>query len=149
MAVISRASRDERDARYPRARRLHHRAVPDSGRSELWNVGFDTERVAEGTLSELERDNVYTIRSRESVDLEDYYDLLQNIDSAKRLVDGCRELSEVERNTLEKSRRRRLLRTPRDATLSSLAEEFDVPRWLSRRTSGAVSGRYSTASRRR
>ncbi|NLV12290.1 helix-turn-helix domain-containing protein [Haloarcula argentinensis] len=94
--------------------------------SEIWHVGFDTERVAEGTLSELERDNDYTIRSRESVDLEDYYDLLQNIDSAKRLVDGCRELSEVERDTLEKAVEGGYFDTPRDATLTSLAEEFDV-----------------------
>lgn len=94
--------------------------------SEIWHVGFDTERIAEGTLSELERNNDYTVRSRESVDLEDYYDLLQNIDSAKRLVDGCRELSDVEQATLERAVEGGYFDTPRDATLSSLAEEFGV-----------------------
>jgi predicted DNA binding protein len=94
--------------------------------SEIWHVGFDTERVAEGTLSELDRNNDFSVRSRESVDLEDFYDLLQNIDSAKTLVDGCRELSDVERDTLERAVEGGYFDTPRDATLGSLAEEFDV-----------------------
>jgi predicted DNA binding protein len=94
--------------------------------SEIWHVGFDTERVAEGTLSELDRDNDFSVRSRESVDLEDFYDLLQNIDSAKSMVDGCRELSDVERDTLEQAVEGGYFDTPRDATLGSLAEEFDV-----------------------
>jgi len=81
--------------------------------SEIWHVGFDTEQVAAGTLSELDRDNDYTVLSRESVDLEDYYDLLQNIDSAKRLVEGCRELSDTERDTLERAVEDGYFDTPR------------------------------------
>jgi len=94
--------------------------------SETWHVGFDTEDVAEGALAELERHNDFSVEDRESVDLEDYYDLLQNLGSAKQLLDGCRSLSTVERETLVSAVQDGYFEEPRDATLSTLADEFDV-----------------------
>jgi len=94
--------------------------------SEIWHVGFDRETVADGALSELGRHNEYSVEERESMDLEDYYDLMQNVDAATSLLDGCRELSPTERETLRAAVDRGYFTTPRDATLSTLADEFDV-----------------------
>jgi predicted DNA binding protein len=94
--------------------------------SEVWNVGFDREDVAEGALSALERNNDFTVESRESMALEDYYDLMRNVDPAITLLDGCRELSTTERETLQTAVSEGYFTTPRDATLSTLAETFDV-----------------------
>ncbi|MFC6951443.1 helix-turn-helix domain-containing protein [Halorubellus litoreus] len=94
--------------------------------SEIWNVGFDREDVAEGALSALERDNDFSVESRESMTLEDYYDLMRNVDPATSMLDGCRELSATERATLRAAVEDGYFETPRDATLSTLAETFDV-----------------------
>ncbi|WP_227131518.1 helix-turn-helix domain-containing protein [Halorubellus salinus] len=97
----------------------------DAG-SETWHVGFDRERIADGALSELDRNNDFDVESRESMDLEDYYDLMRNVDPAISLLDGCRELSRTERETLRSAVADGYFQTPRDATLSTLADEFDV-----------------------
>lgn len=94
--------------------------------SELWRIGFDHEDVAGNALSDLERHNDFSVRSRESIGLEDYYDVLRNVDVAGRFLDGCRELSEVERETLRTAVREGYFTRPREATLSTLAEEFGV-----------------------
>lgn len=94
--------------------------------SEVWNVGFDREGVADGALSALDRNNDFTVESRESMALEDYYDLMRNVDPAITLLDGCRELSATERTTLQAAVSDGYFETPRDATLSTLAEKFDV-----------------------
>lgn len=94
--------------------------------SEVWNVGFDRRGVARGALSALERNNDFTVESRESMTLEDYYDLMRNVDPATSLLDGCRELSAIERETLQAAVAGGYFETPRDATLSTLAETFDV-----------------------
>ena len=94
--------------------------------SEIWHVGFDSEDVAEGALAELERQNDFSVEDREAVDLEDYYDLLQNLGSAKQMLDGCRSLSTVEQETLLEAVEAGYFDAPRDATLSTLADEFDV-----------------------
>jgi predicted DNA binding protein len=94
--------------------------------SETWHVGFDRERVAEDALSALDRNNDFSVESRQSIDLEDYHDLMRNVDPAISLLDGCRELSTVERETLDAAVSEGYFTTPREATLSTLAERFDV-----------------------
>ena len=94
--------------------------------SEMWRVGFDTEDGAQEALSDLELHNEFDVVSRESVGLEDYYDVLRNIDVATGFLEGCRDLSEVERETLRTAVQEGYFTRPRDATLSTLAEEFDV-----------------------
>ncbi|EJN60831.1 DNA binding protein [Halogranum salarium B-1] len=94
--------------------------------SELWNVGFDTSDAADDALSDLERENDFSIEARTSTTLDDYLDIVQNVDPAKELLDGCRALSDVERDTLERAVDGGYFQTPREATLGTLAEEFDV-----------------------
>lgn len=94
--------------------------------SEIWHVGFDRNGAADDALSELGRNNEFTVESREGIDLEDYYDLMDNVDAATSLLEGCRSLSAVERETLREAVDRGYFTTPRDATLSTLAGEFGV-----------------------
>ncbi len=94
--------------------------------SEMWRVGFDSDDVAETALSDIDRHNEFSVQSRESVDLVDYYDVLKNVDVATGFLDGCRELSDVERATLEKAVSRGYFERPRDADLQTLADEFDI-----------------------
>lgn len=94
--------------------------------SERWRVGFDTRDVADDAIAALDRENEFSIESETSVGLDDYYDLLQHVDAATTLLDGCRELSAVERATLETAVDAGYFTTPRDASLSALADEFDV-----------------------
>ncbi len=94
--------------------------------SEEWHVGFDDEGSAEGTLSELERNNEFSVLSRERVTMPQISDIVQNAGAAMTLIDGCRELSEVERETLETAASEGYFENPRDATLGELAEEFGV-----------------------
>jgi predicted DNA binding protein len=94
--------------------------------SEEWHVGFDDEGTAEGTLSELERDNEFSVLSRERVTLPELNDIVQNAGAAMTLIDGCRELSDVERETLETAANEGYFESPREATLGELAEEFGV-----------------------
>lgn len=94
--------------------------------SELWHVGFDKEPTAEDALSELDDENDFSVQTREAIDLEDFYDLLQNAQALKSLLDGLRDLSTVERETLLRAVSEGYFTTPRDATLGSLAQDFDV-----------------------
>jgi predicted DNA binding protein len=94
--------------------------------SEMWRVGFDTEEGAQEALDDLEIHNDFDVISRETVGLEDYYDVLRNIDVATGFLDGCRDLSEVERETLRTAVEEGYFTRPRDATLSTLADEFDI-----------------------
>jgi predicted DNA binding protein len=94
--------------------------------SEMWRVGFDSKDVAERALSDLDQHNDFTVESRETVDLEDYYDVLQNVDVAGGFLDQCRDLSEVERKTLTTAVEEGYFTRPRDANLSTLADEFDI-----------------------
>jgi predicted DNA binding protein len=94
--------------------------------SEIWNVGFDRNVTADEALSSLSRNNDFTVESRDSLDLDDYYDLMTNVDAATTLLDACRELSTVEKTTLQEATDRGYFETPRDANLSTLADELDV-----------------------
>lgn len=94
--------------------------------SELWNVGFDSPDAADGALSALETANDFRVEARNDVTPEDFFDIVQNVDVAKALFEGCRTLSSVERETLRRAVEGGYFETPRDATLSTLASEFDV-----------------------
>jgi len=94
--------------------------------SERWEVGFDEERVADDTLSDLERNNEFTVESRESLGTDELFDLLENAEPAMTLLEGCRGLSSVERDTLSTAAEQGYFEDPRGATLQSLADEFDI-----------------------
>jgi predicted DNA binding protein len=94
--------------------------------SELWNVGFDTSGAADEALADLERENDFTVEKRDATTHEDYLDVVRNVEAATELLEGCRELSAVERRTLRRAVEGGYFETPRDATLSTLASEFDV-----------------------
>ena len=94
--------------------------------SERWEVGFDGADGAGDALSELDRHNEYSVESRETLELDQLYDVLENADAARSLLDGCRSLSAVERETLTVAARQGYFDQPRGATLQMLANEFDV-----------------------
>jgi predicted DNA binding protein len=93
---------------------------------EIWRVGFDQERDASRGLSALDRENEYTILSRETVAADDLTDLLQNAGAATTLLDACRNLSPTERSTIETAVESGYFESPREADLGALADEFGV-----------------------
>ncbi|WP_290819255.1 helix-turn-helix domain-containing protein [Halovivax sp.] len=97
----------------------------EAGR-ERWEVGFDAERIASDALSELDRNNEFAVESRSEVAGDDLFDLLENADAATSLLEGCRVLSETERETLTVAAEKGYFDQPRGATLQMLANEFDV-----------------------
>lgn len=94
--------------------------------SERWEVGFDSERAAEGALAALERDNEFTVETREELELTEMGGYVRSVGAAMTLVDGCRELSPTERRTLEAAVDEGYFDRPREADLGALAAEFDV-----------------------
>ncbi len=96
------------------------------GGSETWHVGFDDDGVADGTLAELENNNEFRVDSRDRVEIPMLGDFIQNVGAAMTLVEGCRDLSDVERRTLEAAANAGYFETPRETTLGTLADEFGV-----------------------
>ncbi|WP_185715470.1 helix-turn-helix domain-containing protein [Halocatena pleomorpha] len=96
------------------------------GGSERWSVGFDTDVAADAALSDLSTKNDFKIETRNDTSFEEYLDVIQHIDAAKGFLDVCRELSDTERQTLEVAVERGYFRTPRDATLETLTDVFDI-----------------------
>ncbi|WP_135302814.1 helix-turn-helix domain-containing protein [Haloarcula amylovorans] len=94
--------------------------------SEVWHVGFDRGRDADDTLSELDRDNEFDVIERSPASLPELQDVAHNAGAAMTLIEGCRDLSETERETLEEAVSSGYFQSPRDATLGTLAEEFGV-----------------------
>lgn len=94
--------------------------------SEIWHVGFDTAGDADEALSELDRNNEFEVVERDTVALPELQDLMTNAGAAMALVDGCRDLSAVERETLETAAAAGYFQTPREADLGDLAAQFDV-----------------------
>jgi len=94
--------------------------------SEIWRVGFDGQQVADHALSELDRHNDFDVQSRETVDLEEYYDVLDNVEAASRVLEECRGLTTVERETLTTAVSEGYFSQPREADLSALAAQFDI-----------------------
>jgi predicted DNA binding protein len=93
---------------------------------ELWHVGFDRGGEADGALAALDRDNEYDVVSRESVNLSELSGFVGNVGAAMTLVEGCRELSERERETLEAAVDGGYFDSPRGETLGTLADRFGV-----------------------
>ncbi|QCC52748.1 helix-turn-helix domain-containing protein [Halapricum salinum] len=94
--------------------------------SEIWHVGFDRSDEADVALSELDRNNEFDIVERKNSALPDLQDFVQNAGAAMTLIEGCRDLSDVERETLETAVQSGYFETPRDASLGALADEFGV-----------------------
>jgi predicted DNA binding protein len=94
--------------------------------SELWHVGFDDAGRADAALAALDRDNDYEVVSRARRELADVEGVVRNAGAAMTLIEGCRDLSDVERRTLEAAVDDGYFESPRDATLGSLADEFGV-----------------------
>jgi len=94
--------------------------------SEIWHVGFDGDDKADAALSELEYDNEFTVEDRRRTELSEMGELIGNAGAAMALIEGCRDLSDVERETLEVAASKGYFETPRETTLGSLADEFGV-----------------------
>ena len=94
--------------------------------SEVWHVGFDRADDASAALSTIERNNEFEVLERENTALPDIQDIVQNAGAAMTLIEGCQDLSDTERETLETAASSGYFETPRDATLGTLADEFDV-----------------------
>ena len=97
----------------------------ENGR-EQWHVGFDDDEDEDRALAELERHNDYNVENRDQFGATTLFDLLENADSAMRLLEGCRSLTETERETFEVAFRTGYYETPRETTLDELAAHFDV-----------------------
>jgi len=96
------------------------------GGSEVWHVGFDSENSADDTLSELDRNNDYVVLSRRENELAEMQELIEKRDAAIPLLQGCQQLTTVERETITTALESGYFQSPREATLSSLADEFDI-----------------------
>jgi predicted DNA binding protein len=97
----------------------------ESGR-EIWHVGFDDPGEADGTLARLERDNEFEVVERSEPEFPELQGFIRNAGAATTLIQGCEDLSEVERRTLETAAAEGYFESPRAATLGSLADRFDV-----------------------
>jgi predicted DNA binding protein len=96
------------------------------GGSEHWHVGFDDPGEADAALCRLDRDNEYEVLERREPELPELQGFVQNAGAAMTLIEGCRDLSDVERRTLERAVQDGYFESPRSATLGTLADEFDV-----------------------
>ncbi|QLK25866.1 helix-turn-helix domain-containing protein [Natrinema zhouii] len=97
----------------------------ENGR-ERWHVGFDADEDEDRTLAELERHNDYSVENRDQFGPSTLFDLLENSESATQLLEGCRSLTETERETFEVASRNGYYETPRATTLDELADHFDI-----------------------
>lgn len=94
--------------------------------SEQWHVGFDRERAADDALAALKRNNEFTVESRDTLSFADYFDVIENVDAAKRVLDAARDMTETERETVLRALEAGYYDAPREATVTDLAEEFGV-----------------------
>lgn len=97
-----------------------------SSGSEIWNVGFDNDGDADDALAELEADHEFSVESQSSVDVVDYHEIMQNLEALRNLLDGLEALTDTERRTLETAVAHGYFETPREATLDTLANTFDI-----------------------
>ncbi|MFB6073143.1 MAG: helix-turn-helix domain-containing protein [Halobacterium sp.] len=93
---------------------------------ETWHVGFDESERADDALADLERHHEFDVVGRDDTDDAELHQLVQNAGAAMTLIEGCRDLSDVERDTLEAAVSDGYYENPRDATLGTLADRFDV-----------------------
>ncbi|MFW6003185.1 MAG: helix-turn-helix domain-containing protein [Halanaeroarchaeum sp.] len=93
---------------------------------ERWQVGFDSERTADEAIVALEKGNEFVIEGRSELELDQLFDLITHSSAATTLLDAVRDLSEVEERTITAAADAGYFESPREATLSTLADEFDV-----------------------
>ena len=96
------------------------------GGTETWHVGFDETRQVDDALASLERSHEFDVVSRDDTDDAALHRLVQNAGAAMTLIEGAKDLSDVERETLEAAVSDGYYESPRDATLGTLASRFDV-----------------------
>lgn len=94
--------------------------------SETWHISFDREAHADASLSALDRNNELEVLERKTVTPETVDDFVENVGAAMTLIEGARELSDVERRTLEEAVNKGYFSRPRSVDLGDLAAEFDV-----------------------
>ncbi len=94
--------------------------------SEQWQVGFDDEQTTEAALHDLEKGNEFVVEDRSAVSMDALFDTMRNANAATTMLDACRDLTDVERETIETAADQGYFESPREATLSTLADEFDV-----------------------
>ena len=99
----------------------------ENGR-KTWYVGFDHDETADAVLSELDRTNEVVVESRRTIGVEEYHELINNADRITSLLDALRDLSPAERKSIRSAVEHGYFETPRDATLSTIADELDVSR---------------------
>ncbi|MFB6270273.1 MAG: helix-turn-helix domain-containing protein, partial [Halobacterium sp.] len=94
--------------------------------TETWHVGFDEPGLADSALAALESGHEIDVVAREDTDEAELHQLVQNAGAAMTLIEGCKDLSDVERETLEAAVSDGYYESPRDATLGTLADRFGV-----------------------
>jgi predicted DNA binding protein len=94
--------------------------------SEMWHVGFDTRGVADDTLSELDRNNEFAVLSRDHPENALVDGDVEDVKASLQLVEQCKQLTTVERETLTTAVENGYFESPREMTLGELAEEFGV-----------------------
>lgn len=94
--------------------------------SEMWHIGFDTVGVADETLSELDRNNEFSVLSRETLDHPLRLESVETVTAGMQLVEQCKQLTAVERQTLQTAVENGYFESPRAMTLGDLAAEFDI-----------------------
>lgn len=95
------------------------------GRKE-WYLGFDTADLADEALAKLEASHDLRVESREVITRDGYVDVVENVATAKDLLDAYRELTPVERATLRAAYDEDYYERPRGVTRVELGERFDV-----------------------
>jgi len=93
---------------------------------ELWQVGFDDEADVDETLRALDDANEFVVEERRPLEMNQLFDVMRNAGAAGAVLDACRELSDTEEETIRRAAEAGYFETPRKATLSTLADEFDV-----------------------
>lgn len=96
------------------------------GGSETWHVGFDSTHSADDTLSDLDRNNEFSIISRRETALAEMQELIEKRDAAIELLRGSQRLTATERKTIATAFESGYFKSPRETTLGDLAEEFDI-----------------------
>lgn len=93
---------------------------------EKWHVGFDDDVSEDETLADLDRHNDFDVENRDQFGATTLFDLIEHSDSAVHLIDGCRSLTDTERETFQVAAQNDYYETPRGTTLDDLADQFDV-----------------------
>ena len=94
--------------------------------SEQRQVGFDDESSTEAARHDLEQGNEFVVEDRSSLSRDALCATMRNANAASTMLGACRDLTDVERDTIETAADRGYFESPREATLSTLADEFDV-----------------------